>query len=120
MGCYRSCCRPTPVNDGLSKVLLFLVVILILLSIPKLFTREPPPVIVEPPKESINWPLIFLPLLLLAIVLGLSSMGSPDYKCCPMPPTPPPPLPWKPPPPPPCKRYRHCSCKGSVPWGVAH
>ena len=119
MGCHRSCCRPTPACDGLTKILPFLVVILILLGIPKLFIYERP-VVVEPPKETINWGLILLPLLLLAIVLCLSLMRSPDSECCPMPPTQPPPRPCKQPPRPPCKRCHHCSCKGCVPWGVAH
>ncbi|KAF3956101.1 hypothetical protein ACB098_07G138400 [Castanea mollissima] len=115
MGCYRGCCRPTPVPtpvcDGFAKVLLFLLVIFILLCIPKLCTYEPPPP-PPPPKEPINWARIVVPLLLLAIVLWLSSMGCPDPDCKP--------CPSPPPRPPPCKRYHRCSCKRCVPWGVAH
>ena len=96
MGCNRGCCRPTgpgPGCDGFAKILLFLVAILILLCIPKLFiTYEPA---VEPPKEAINCECMVLPLALIAIVYLVLIIG-PGSGCKP----------------PPCKRCHRYSCKG--------
>lgn len=91
------CCRPAPTYDGFSRLLLILAVILILLVIPKLL-----PVIELPAREPINWGLVAVPLLLLAVVHWLSSMAYPcKYYAVP-----------------PCKCCHYYWCKGCLPWGV--
>jgi hypothetical protein len=97
-GCCRGC-RPRPATYDVFPLLLILAVVLILLCLPRLIFSEP--IVFETPRLQINWVLIAIPLVLLAIVHWLSSTTY-SYRYCPVPP---------------CKRCHYYSCKGCLPCG---
>ncbi|KAM4089309.1 hypothetical protein ACB094_07G141000 [Castanea mollissima] len=86
-GCNRGCCRPTSPGsgcDGLTKVLLFFVVVLILLCTPKLFVTYEP--VVEQPKETVRarivWPLVLIAIVFLLVMIVLGDCKSRSCKRC--------------------------------------